>query len=205
MAKVKLGLKDYTVTQKFELARNIVTALTGNADFATPDPALADVTTAADTLETAYNASQVARQDSQEKTSIMYDKESDLDKTLTRLSLYVENTSEGDAAKIQSAGMDVKATAGASTPPDVPHALSATAGDMEGEIDLQWEPSSRAKSYVIQQSNDPPGTWSQIGVVRKSKHSVLNLTSGDKYWFRVAAVGSAGQSSWSDPATRIAP
>ena len=205
MAKVKLDLQNYSITELFEYARNIVTALTGNADFLTPDPALADVTTAADDLETAYNASQVARQDSQEKTTIMYDKKDALNKIITRVGLYVENTSDGDTAKIESAGMDVRATAGASTPPDVPHALSATAGDMEGEIDLHWEPSSRAKSYVIQQSNDPPGTWSQAGVITKSKYSVLNLTSGDKYWFRVSAVGTAGQSGWSDPATRIAP
>jgi len=205
MAKVKLNLQSYSITELFEFARNIVTALTGNADFMTPDPPLTDVSTAADELETAYNESQVARQDSQEKTTIMYDKEDALSKLITRLGLYVENTSTGDEAKIQSAGMDVRDEAGASAPPAVPHALSATAGDMEGEIDLHWEPVSRAKSYIIQQSNDPPGEWTQAGVVTKSKHSVLNLTSGDKYWFRVAAVGTAGQSGWSDPATRIAP
>jgi len=135
----------------------------------------------------------------------MYDKKDALNKLVTRVGLYVENTSEGDEAKIESAGMDVKAAGGSSGPPDVPHALSAIAGDMEGEIDLQWEPVTKAKSYIIQQSNDPPGTWSQAGVITKSKYSVLNLTSGDKYWFRVAAVGTAGQSGWSDPATRIAP
>lgn len=205
MAKVKLGLKDYSITQKFELARNIVTAMTGNADFATPNPPLTDITAAADELETSYNDSQVARQDSQEKTTIMYDKDDALDNVLTRLSLYVENTSSGDEAKIQSAGMDVKAVPGASVPVEVPQALSATAGDMDGEIDLNWEPVSSAKSYIIEQSNDPPGTWSQAGVVTKSKHSIQSLTSGQKYWFRVAAVGSAGQSGWSDPATRIAP
>ena len=205
MAKVKLNLQNYSITELFEFARNIVTAMTGNADFPTPDPALAAVTTAADDLETAYNGSQVARQDSQEKTTTMYDKKEAISKLVTRLGLYVENTSGGDEAIIQGAGMDVRATTGASGPPAVPQALSATAGDMEGEIDLQWEPESRAKSYIIQQSIDPPGTWSQAGVVTKSKHSVQNLTSGDKYWFRVAAVGTAGQSGWSDPATRIAP
>ena len=205
MAKVKLNLQKFSITELFEFARNIVTALSGNADFLTLDPPLADVSTAADNLETAYNNSQVARQDSQEKTTLMYDLREALTKIVTRLGLYVENTSEGDVAKIQSAGMDVREEAGASTVPEVPDGLSATAGDMEGEIDLQWEPVTQAVSYAIQQSPDPPGTWTQAAISTKSKHSIQNLTSGDKYWFRVAAVGSAGQSGWSDPATRIAP
>ena len=205
MAKVKLNLQKFSITELFEFARNIVTALTGNADFPTPDPPLADVSTAADNLETAYNNSQVARQDSQEKTTLMYDLREAITKIVTRLGLYVENTSEGDVAKIQSAGMDVRDEAGASVVPAVPEGLSATAGDMEGEIDLQWEPVSNAKSYAIQQSPDPPGTWAQAAISTKSKHSITNLTSGDKYWFRVAAVGAGGQSGWSDPATRIVP
>ena len=203
MAKVKLNLQNYSITELFEFARNIVTALTGNADFPTPDPALAVVTTSADDLETAYNESQVARQDSQEKTTIMYDKKEAISKLITRLGLYVENTSGGDEAIIQGAGMDVRDVPGASAVPAVPTGLSATAGDMEGEIDLQWEPVQRAVSYAIQQSPDPPGTWTQAAISTKSKHSIQSLTSGDKCWFRVAAVGSAGQSGWSDPATRI--
>ncbi|HEX8652939.1 MAG TPA: fibronectin type III domain-containing protein [Pyrinomonadaceae bacterium] len=38
-----------------------------------------------------------------------------------------------------------------------------------------------------------------------SKCTVKNLTSGMKYWFRVAAVASGSQSAWSDPAVKIAP
>jgi len=32
----------------------------------------------------------------------------------------------------------------------------------------------------------------------------VNWTSGTKYWFRVAAAGSAGQGTWSDPAVKMA-
>jgi hypothetical protein len=44
----------------------------------------------------------------------------------------------------------------------------------------------------------PPAT------ATKSKATVTGLTSGTRYWFRVAAIGSAGQGPWSDPATAIA-
>ncbi|HEX8162016.1 MAG TPA: fibronectin type III domain-containing protein [Pyrinomonadaceae bacterium] len=39
----------------------------------------------------------------------------------------------------------------------------------------------------------------------KSQATIEGLTSGKKYWFRVAAVGPNGQSGWSNPATKLAP
>jgi hypothetical protein len=41
MAKVKLGLKNLTPDQKIDLANTIKTAMTGNANFTTPNPTLA--------------------------------------------------------------------------------------------------------------------------------------------------------------------
>jgi len=38
-----------------------------------------------------------------------------------------------------------------------------------------------------------------------SSATVPGLTSGTRYWFRVAGVGTAGQGAWSDPATKVAP
>ena len=45
-------------------------------------------------------------------------------------------------------------------------------------------------------TNAPPST--------KSKCTIANLVAGTRYWFRVAAVGAAGQGPWSDPATKMA-
>jgi chitodextrinase len=79
---------------------------------------------------------------------------------------------------------------------------------MEGEIDLNWQPVRGAASYAIVRSTTGnvanAGDWAAAGTSTKSKASVSGLTSGTRYWFRVAAVGSAGQGPWSDPATAIA-
>ena len=79
--------------------------------------------------------------------------------------------------------------------------------DHDGEIDLSWEPVSGAKSYVVEKSVDPPtaASYAHDAVVTRSKHTAAGLTSGTRYWFRVAAVNNNGQSGWSDPATKIAP
>jgi hypothetical protein len=88
-----------------------------------------------------------------------------------------------------------------------PEALSTTAGDREGEISLTWKKVENSRSYIIQISPDPPtaDSWGHAETVTLASKTIQNLTSGKKYWFRVAAIGSLGQSGWSEPATRVAP
>jgi chitodextrinase len=110
--------------------------------------------------------------------------------------------------KIRGAGFDTR-TPTISTPDvlNAPAALAATAGDHDGEIDLHWDKVGKARSYVVEMSADPPtnSSWQHKAVSLKSQATVEGLTSGTKYWFRVAAVSTTGQSGWSDPATKIAP
>ena len=104
--------------------------------------------------------------------------------------------------------MDTKSSKGPATSgPDVPGDFTATGGDHDGEMDLSWDSVPRAKSYIIEMSVDPPTatSWTHAGVSTKSSFTVTGLTSGTRYWFRVAAVSTGGQSGWSDPAMKIAP
>jgi len=80
-------------------------------------------------------------------------------------------------------------------------------GDHEGVIDLSWKKVTRAKSYTIQMSADPPTpeSWTHAAIATASTRTIENLASGKRFWFRVAAIGAMGQSGWSEPATKIAP
>ena len=49
--KVNLGLQNFSASEKVEFARGIVTAMTGNVNFTTPNPALSAVTLAATNLD----------------------------------------------------------------------------------------------------------------------------------------------------------
>jgi hypothetical protein len=208
MSKIRLNLSTLTIPQKIAKARQIVKALTGNPKFPTPSPALAAITAAADELETGYADAQTARQVAKEKTSIQNDKEDALDGVLNQAAAYVESVAGEKEDAILSAGMDIREPGKAtSEAPTQPQALAPREGAHEGEIDLTWDVVRIAKSYVIERSDDPVTgkSWSHIGVSTRANFTVKGLTSGTRYWFRVAAVNNNGQSGWSDPATKIAP
>jgi hypothetical protein len=208
MAKIKLNLARLSIPEKIARARQIVASLQDNADFPSTQPTLAQVTTAIDEFDTAYSESQAARQVAKAKTSVQQQKEDALNRIMSRLASYIESASGGDETKIRNAGMDTKSPkSSTSAVLAAPTALAATVGDHDGEIVLHWNKVDKARSYVIEKSADPPTatSWQHILVSLKSQITVERLTSGTKYWFRVAAVGTNGQSGWSDPATKLAP
>jgi hypothetical protein len=185
-----------------------MTSLTGNADFPTPSPTLVAITAAIDDLEAAAATVQATKQQLKTEVSKQNDKEDAFDAALNQLVGYVQSVAGDDEALIHSAGMDTRAAGGQSTStPALPPALSATAGDHDGEIDLTWDTVPKAKSYIIEKTTDPNAatSWQHAGVSTKSSTTIEGLTPGTRYWFRVAAVGAAGQSGWSDPASKIAP
>lgn len=205
MSKIKLNLRGLSITEKIEFARQTITAMTGNANFPTPAPALAGITTAINAFETAYNDAENTRNIAKTKTAIQHQKENDLDNLLTQLSNYVENTSNGDEAKIKSAGMQPKAKPIALGDLAKVMSLHASAGDFETDIDLAWDAMKGAKSYEIEFCIDPieDAKWKHCKVVTSSKATIKNLETKQRYWFKVSAIGAAGQGPFSDPATKI--
>lgn len=208
MGKIKLNLRNLPLAEKVAKARTIIASLTGNPDFPTPNPTLLAIIAVTDALEAAIATVQATKQQLKTEVSKQNDREEAFDAAFSQLVGYVQSIAGDDEALIHSAGMDTRASGGQSTStPDLPPSLSATAGDHDGEIDLSWEPVPKAKSYVIEKSADPPTatSWQHAGVATKSSTTIEGLTPGTRYWFRVAAVGTAGQSGWSDPASKMAP
>ena len=119
---------------------------------------------------------------------------------------YVQTTSGGDAVKIQSSGFDVASDGGPIHMTKVEN-LGAATGDSPGEIDLNWNPVSGAKSYEIQTATDPntPASWAFKDNATKSKVTLSGLTSASRIWVRVRAIGANDKGGWSDPAESIVP
>jgi hypothetical protein len=181
--------------------------MTNNTNFSNPHPSLSDVTASLSTLEQAHTLLQTAKADVKAKSTAQEDAESKVNRILAQLAAYVESIAGNDETIITSAGLEAKVARSTPSVLSPPTGLSTTAGDHEGEIDLAWKKVANAKSYTIQFSPDPPTpeSWAHAVVATASFARIEKLTSGKRYWFRVAAVGAMGQSGWSEPATKIAP
>jgi hypothetical protein len=205
MAKVKLELSKKNTAEKTALGNNVVTNMTGNENFPAPNPTLDTLKTSITNMTIASDEVEVARKTVQVKLSILYQQESIFDGVITQMGAYVDNVSNGDEAIILSAGMDVQKEKGLASLPDKITSVNATSGDNAGEIDLSWDKSYNAKSYVVEIAvNTTPLEWKHALISTKSKAELTGLITGTSYQIRVAAVGSVGQGPWSDPVLKVA-
>jgi len=207
MARIRLNLRSLSVTDKIAKGRQIVTAMTNNTNFPNPSPPLTEITASLDELTQAFALVQSAKSEVSTRVVTQDNSEAKLDQLLTQLAGYVESVAGRDDTLITSVGMETKAVPSAATVPSVPQALAANAGEHEGEINLLWKAVPKARSYIIEFSLDPAtaSSWTHVGIATSASKVVTNLTSGKRYWFRVAAVGAGGQSGWSEHATKVVP
>ena len=207
MARVRLNLRSLSVPAKIAKGRHIVTSMTDNKNFPNPTPPLTEVTAALDALEEAFAQMQASRAKVTALTVTQDNAEAKLDQTLTQVAAYVESVAGRDDTLITSVGMELKSTPSTTTLPSVPQAVTAAAGDHDGELVLSWKSVPRAKSYVIESSTDPATvtSWEHVGIATSATKTITGLKSGTRFWFRIAAVGAGGQSGWSEHATKVAP
>lgn len=195
-----------SVPAKIQFTRQIVLDMSNNPNFAAPSPNLTTLSDAAAALETVYNAALQARANAKTQTSIMGQKSATLDLLLMQVASYVQNSSGGDKAKIESAGFDVRDTPTPIGQLPAPGEPKAVPSHHAGTINLSWKKVRGAKSYLVERAVDSDRLeWAAATASTKSKAVVNTMTSGLRYWFRVAAVGSAGQGAWSELVSKIAP
>ena len=185
-----------------------VLAMTGNANATTLTTPLAALATVATALDSAYNAAQLAQAHAQELTMAQNVADDAWDAAFDALADAALVATHGDTMKIQSLALtpyDAGAHAPVGAMAQVLN-LVATTGDFAGTVDLAWDKVAGSKSYEVQTTTTPDteASWHHALTAPRSSGTVLGLTSGTKYWFRVAAIGSAGQGAWSDPATKMA-
>lgn len=208
MAKIKLNLNNMNGDQVVSLALQIKTAMTGNANFTTPNPpllALGTGITNAQAAIAAYNTGVAA-------LDVL---KTNRDSAVTALAglvrqeaSYVDNIANGSASIIQSAGMGLQAQRTPSGVPDMVQNLALTTGDNAGEIDAQWDPVKGVKiSYDLQWTTTPAtdASWKDLPGTTKSKAVLTGFTSGQQIYLRVRAKGTGGTGAWSQVASKFAP
>lgn len=194
-AVVVLGLSKLTIPQKIEFARFIVTSMTGNANFTTPNPALLTITTNANALETAHIA---AKGGGKDETAAMHAKEQLLDLSLKLLAAYVEGIANANPANAEaialSSGMNTKKNASPR-----PNGFRVEHGKNAGEVNLRTNADDRAV-FVWETTTTPDdeATWTTLNSSTRAHYLATGLNSGTRYYFRVAKIDKDGQGDWSN-------
>jgi hypothetical protein len=207
MAIVVLNLSRLTIAELLQEANNIKSSMTDNPAFTTPNPTLTEITARITALTDANNTYELNLVVAKENLTLRDDAAQALIDGLTALAGYVQTTSDGDPAIIQSAGMSIRATRTPATLPEAVTNLSVAPSQSAGELLLAWDPMPTAASFEVQTSPEPATStsWVNRPSVTKSKTSVNSFTSGAKIWSRVRAVNPAGTGAWSSEVAKIVP
>ena len=202
IAKVSISfLNDDTDPQLITDTSTIVQALTGNAIYPTPTPSLAALGTALTTFTHALSA---AAEGGVPLTLAKNDARAALVALLRELASYVQLTCNGDMTKLLTSGFSAQKAA--RTPVGILPAPTVTVklGGRSGDLAAKLAPLAGAAIYNWRVTTaSSPAAPVLTAQTTAASNTFSGLTPGVVYQVSANAVGSAGASDWSDPATQM--
>lgn len=201
LARVSLAFASLTDTKLIAFVRNVITLMTGNAQYPTPAPALAVVTTSVNAFETAVHEALDGG-----KMAILARNaaRSELLTLMRQLAAYVQGHCDDDLLLLASSGFGAVKAKSPSYTPDIPGNQRLERGGSSGELMLKFDRVSNAVNYSIQTATSPNGPWEDWGLSTTTRVAIDGLTAGTVYWAQACANGSAGSSDFGGPATAMA-
>jgi hypothetical protein len=131
--------------------------------------------------------------------------EEELDVLLTSTCSTAQAAVNGDRAKMEEMNIPLrKIGTPATTPPDAPTNVRGSYGDMNGDVDFQWDGEKGRVIYLGEIAEDPAGPFVQCYVGSKSRCTVKNKTPGAMYFFRVTVERNGMKSNPSELANHRA-
>lgn len=203
-ATLVLGFGALSGPNMASLAASVIAAMTDNAFFPTPVPAIVDI----QQLLTTYNAAAAA--------AATRDKNAVMAKTMARLSLieglqalarWCISQANGDKQMLESTAFPLrKTTSQPRTDIPAPTNLQVTDGPVPYSIFVSVDGNKLYKSLTFQYAaTDPslPGSVWTSEFVTTSEYIFFNMQPDTRYWFRVVAVGTRKQVKFSDVKSRL--
>lgn len=198
---LKMGLSGLSPQSLAAKAQNLVADMTGNANFATPEPALADITAKQVELDNWIIKSSFGDERAINTRNTVY---AELQGMLRTLAQYVSMTAKGDGNVILSSGFELRKENAPTPPLTRPVDLSVNRTAYQGQVKLDWKTVKGTKTYIVQMTTENPEAettkWITAATTTKSKLEVSDLTFGSYYYFRVKAVGNKNESPFSEVA-----
>lgn len=212
MADIKLATSNVKPAELISTATNLI-ALNAPAapavppipNMATPVADLQTKLTAADTANNKYEAAKAAL------PGLLAVRDTTAAALGDELNLFGKSAvafAKGDGALLQLAGFTLAASTHSPTPGvSQPLNVILNGGTMPGSLDAKCNPDPNAKTYEWQTTTGDPvtGTYVTFKATTAAKVTITGLTSGQRVWVRVRAIGTHGEGPWSDPAMKIVP
>ncbi|MEO6405856.1 MAG: fibronectin type III domain-containing protein [Ferruginibacter sp.] len=202
MTKLRISFSSFTDSNLETKADSILQNMTGNSNFPTPIPTLAELATALTVYSAALTkAADLGRLNVAEKNKAR----TTLELLLGQLGMYVMYVANGDEAILTSSGFSL---AKANEPQYItnPGMVEIVNGITSGELVSSVKAMKGACSYKHDVTPDPltPDSVWDSNSTSRSTYTFKNLEPGRKYWFRVAVIGTGEQLAYSSYASQFA-
>lgn len=204
MATIALNTGKLPIADKIVKGQDIITKSTNNPSVPGNTAAVTTFANAQADLQAANADYEANRQASLQLQSARDDALTTWNLSLNGLAGVTENSTQGDATKILSAGFDIRATPAPKPPLNAPTDVLAKTNGSPGVTKLSWNTMDGARLFIVQQCPAPitEAGWTQVATATKASCETSGVEPGKEYWYRVAAVDARGQGPWSAPACR---
>lgn len=197
LQKLRINFKKFTDSEFDLLAAYILICMTGNTFFPNPTPTL-------EQLSVSLGQFREALEGAKTRASLAIAQKNaarrELESILKSLGLYLMSVGGDEVLALASTGYPFTKVPGLRTISNPGYVLLEK-GDSTGEMVASVKPDKPAPSYIFQvSSTDPegevPAIWNSFGST-VGRFKFTNLVPGGKYWVRVIAIGSRGQTAYS--------
>ena len=204
MNQVVLKLDELTETELIAEARRIAQGLLDNAvAFTGAEPPAADITAAADALESSISQRDQLKQQAEAGTLNAKNLNAALRATLTEVATcdVVKALAPEDCTLV----FDLKDAPTATTSMPKVITVTVTFGDGTTELDIMWAPVPKARAFEIQYKT-ANGAWTPAKTTTRSNTTVEGLPAGVLVQIRIRAIGpNEITGEWSDPIEHLVP
>lgn len=202
-AKVSLGFMRLTDAKVVIFVDHVLTCLTGNSEYPTPNPPLTTVrsllTEFQDKLAEAVGGGVVRTAHKNAAREALLGK-------MRSLALYVQEECGGELPRLLTSGFEATKERTPAGILPAPEGVTLIQGTLSGSLELRGGSLSNAASYEMQRTTQiaNPASWETVGQGTAARMTMEGLTPGTTYWSRMRGIGSAGPGAWSEPVSAMA-
>ena len=200
--RVVVRLKGRSALAKLDLARFVVSKMNGNVNFASLAALVTALKDAADNLELRITAANTRDTEAVGEKQLA---EALVEELLAKLCDSINGIAAGDKAVLLTCGFPLRRENSPIGELNPVQNVASRYTPQSGRVSLVFDGPDGARMFnVYRSTSNNPFTWELIGTTTKQKYNSDGNIPGSIIWFAITAVGTAGESSKSEPARAMA-